>query len=454
MRKHRLHNVPVFWGVVFPHFEFNQSDPEWEQYQICDSRKIGNIGQYLQELTINYKDKLRRKGLNFSSHEITAHELKNIKNVLRRDIHISWEQGNKIERSNEELLVLEENQETVLDEFLYSDVPRMVLRGCAGTGKTLLAKKAAKILADRGLSILFLVFNRLLKEELSKQFKGHKVEVLTILEFMSRSIKQFSKDELTTNDIELFSLSFYDAVVNNETIADEHKFDFLVCDEAQDFMSEEISRGLFEFIRGNAQNGNWLLCLDDIVQSEIYGIYSRNFIKKLEKETRSHSRELYRNYRNPKQIADLANGLYPDENMAIAARKFDSFPKIITTSSKSDEWEKLGNLIKKLTNSGVSPRSINVLTFTAKQNSSLNLHSEIVGFSFGNLQDRNEYLIEWSQVSAFKGLENDIIIIAELPANVLDVRKAELFVAMTRAKTELYVLCEKNDKFVEVVTNA
>lgn len=453
LRKHRLQNVPVFWGVVFPHFEFIQNDPEWDEFQICDMRKLGDIEKFLSELASGFRNKLQLKGLDFHSRELNAYELKNIKNVLRRDIHISWEHGSNIATSRKELAFLEENQENILDEFVYSDVPRMVLRGCAGTGKTLLAKKAAEISSKNRSKVLFIVFNRLLKEELSQHFQGHDVEVATILEFMSRTMKKFGHDPLSTSDVELYSLSFYDAIVGNKNITDADKFDILICDEAQDFMSEEIGRGLFELLRGNGQRGSWLLCLDDIVQSEVYGIYSRQFINKLETETSCNSRELFRNYRNPKQIANHANHLYPDEKMAIPSRKFDSFPKIMTYASAKEEVKQLERLIRNLTNSGVQPESITVLTFSAKQNSNLRPARELAGFSFGNLQDNEANSIEWSQIGAYKGLENDIIILVELPERVLSLRKAELFVAMTRAKTELYVICPKNGEFIEGVKN-
>ena len=54
LRKHRLQNVPVFWGVVFPHFEFIQNDPEWDEFQICDMRKLGDIEKFLSELASGF----------------------------------------------------------------------------------------------------------------------------------------------------------------------------------------------------------------------------------------------------------------------------------------------------------------------------------------------------------------------------------------------------------------
>lgn len=453
LRKHRLQNVPVFWGVVFPHFEFSQTDPEWDEFQICDLRKLGEIPTFLNTLASAFRNKLQLKGLNFPTRELNAYELKNVKNVLRRDIHISWEHGNNIAASNEELIFLEENQENILDEFIYSDDARMILRGCAGTGKTLLAKKAAEISSKNGLKVLFIVFNRLLAAELTRQFQGYDIEVATILEFMANKLDKLDQEKISTNDVELFSLSFYDAVVGNENITDADKYDILICDEAQDFMSEEIARGLFELLRGNGQSGSWLVCLDDIVQSEVYGIYSRNFIRKLETETRCHSRELFRNYRNPKQIANHANRLYPNEKMAIPSRKFDAYPKFITYSSENEEIRQLENIIKKLITSGVNSESITILTFAAKHRSKLRLFNEINGYSVGNLQEEGSYSLEWSQIGAFKGLENDIIILIELPEDILRLRKAELFVAMTRAKTELYVICPHKGEFIEGVKN-
>lgn len=452
LKKNNAPFVPVVWGVVFPQCRFTEHDPEWRDYHICDISKIKEFEKFLTTLFKKSLTALSSKALNIQvNRKYSGQEIKTYKNILRKDIHVDWQSGNLIAESNSDLQVLENHQETILDELNFGKYPRMILRGTAGTGKTLLAIKAAQEANRRNRKTLFLVFNKLLACELKKVFSTTTIEVHTVHQFMlqfcdTKSVSAADQNFFKTH----LPSAFYDSVTCKALEEQLSLYDFLICDEAQDFLTEEIGLGLFDLLEGGANEGRWLICFDDLVQSAVYGDYSANFIHKLEHNTQSISRELFRNFRNPLGIAKWANSLFPEEKLAIPSRNFNSHPTFFSVADTKDEIKKLKKIVLDFLNSGVEPRQISILTFCAKSKSSLIGVSSLGGrrFSHGDFGAPED--ICWFQVGAFKGLENEIIIMVEVPDDIMKSRRAEYFVGLTRAKTAATVICRVESRAWEI----
>lgn len=440
--------APVVWGVVFPHIPFPTIDPEWREYQVCDNSKIDRFEDFLKTLFSESKKHLKAKGLRIElAKKYSSSEMERLKNILRKDIHISWSNGNIIKESITDLKVLESHQETVLDELIFGQNPRMLLKGSAGTGKTLLAIKAAQSFEKRGLKVLFLVFNKLLASQLKKLFTGTNVDVFTINRFMLNFCGIRSpKNPDDKFYWELLPSLFYDMVIEKGMEEQLDLYDFLVCDEAQDFLREDIGRGIFDLLRDGAKKGQWLICIDEEIQSEVYGNYSPDYLARLESQSGCLSRDLFRNFRNPKQIASWANNLFPDKELAIPSRNFDAVPKFETFLTSKDELKKLHEVVLNFISTGVQPEQITILTFAAKNKSKLNQLSSTGGKRLisGNFESSN--VINWFQMGAFKGLENEIVIIIEVPDDVMTSRRPEYFVGLTRARSGVIVICSKESR--------
>lgn len=451
LRNKGLGKIPVFWGVVFPHCKFECNDPEWKPFHVCDIIKIKDFSGYLKNLfkenfaqleTLSYKK--------FEQSALSKDKLKQVKNVLRKDIQITWHAGNKVEQSKSDVKILEKTQEVFLDDFVYSPCPRLILRGGAGTGKTLLSVKAAELLCSQNKNGLFLVFNKLLKTQIENHFHGKSIIVATIYEFMKAYCENLPSTKTTKGAFFSELKDTFCDKVDRDILENKIKpFDFLIFDEAQDFFTEEIGRTLFELVDGGAKQGSWLICLDEEVQSDVYGNYSSDFIQKLETQVDVFIRHLYRNYRNPKPIAECANKLYPNQKLAVPSRDFKSYPNFKTFEHQKDELKTLRNEVTNLLKQGVSFQDITVLTFSSQKSSNLHELTEISGISFTSekIEDKAIY---WHQIGAFKGLENEVIIVTEVPMGALDKRRAEYFVALTRTRTDLIVICHKNTKIWEI----
>src|SRR4051794_18268209 len=77
----------------------------------------------------------------------------------------------------EALVLLTVEQSMVMNRYVRA--PRMVITGCAGSGKTMLAVERARRLARDGQSVLFVCFNKALRKYLADHHPHEGVEYFT-----------------------------------------------------------------------------------------------------------------------------------------------------------------------------------------------------------------------------------------------------------------------------------
>ena len=171
---------------------------------------------------------------------------------------------------------------------------------------------------------------------------------------------------------------------------------------------------IFSLLRGGLKKGNWLISLDKNVQAEIYSKYDPEVLQKLLNNGDCNKRELFRNYRNPRSVGDRANKLYPDVQLPVPSRKFSTYVKIWTYSRNMEMSKILSRKVLDLLDEGVEPGQISILTFESRKKSSLNNLNHIgsvklVNLGFSNFSTPDA--INWSNIQAFKGLENEFILL-------------------------------------------
>jgi len=119
-------------------------------------------------------------------------------------------------------------------------IPRLGVRGMAGSGKTVIAVDHAIRLADQGKKVLLLCYNEALGKKLARQVKKHPlVHAFSFYSFVNSTLKLADRDPLTEKlpdyweDLPANRLSdALDALEKNGTPLE---YDALVVDEAQDF---------------------------------------------------------------------------------------------------------------------------------------------------------------------------------------------------------------------------
>ena len=456
----RSRKFRIYWGVVFPDMTFSETDTEWEPDQICDFLKVGDIERYLLTLGELVKKIFSERGIKTTGEAITRDDIEWAASVLRKDIAVSGTKKTLLISSKNELVREDDNQKIILDEFFYGDRKRMVLSGGPGTGKTLLCQSAARHSSESEKKTLFLCFNRPLANQLALSLSDCKNVIV-------RTVHSFMMETCRSMEVGVQADQIYDHSYFNETLPDLFEeavfralddeksfFDTLIIDEGQDFLGEHLLALIFSLLRDGFQKGNWLISLDKNVQAEIYSKFDPEALQKVIRNGDCDQRELFRNYRNPRSVGEKANSLYPDLLLPVPSRKFTTYVKIWTYSDDVGMPKVLSRKVMDLLDEGVEPNQISILTFEPRAKSSLNKMNKIglanlmhLGYSNFSSPDT----ISWSNVQAFKGLENEFIFLVELSDSAInDTDRAKLFLALTRTLTEAHIICGKKSPILEL----
>ena len=158
--------------------------------------------------------------------------------MIRKDVVTNNEQ-NQILRSSSELINLEEQQKTILDEFFYGNSFQMIVLGGAGTGKTLFCNQLVDYFSSYEDNILYLCFNKNLSIYLSRIFKHlSNVKVSTFHNYMEEYVGKEKIKNLREEENYFSNLlpDFFEDKIINEN--EDKKFDILIVDEAQDILDQ------------------------------------------------------------------------------------------------------------------------------------------------------------------------------------------------------------------------
>lgn len=131
--------------------------------------------------------------------------------------------------SDAQLAKLTEEQTITFDAF--SQFPALRIRGCAGSGKTLLALRHALNQAATGKRVLLLCFNLLLAEHIQRLAAAQPlIEAIAINDFLCRLLNREP-----TEDPAFWHTLVEDARVPAQALGEKGAYDTIIIDEGQDF---------------------------------------------------------------------------------------------------------------------------------------------------------------------------------------------------------------------------
>lgn len=156
-------------------------------------------------------------------------DIARLRTILSPDVayRLGWFQRRSLAEAR--IAVLTQEQALAFDAF--SEFPRLRVRGCAGSGKTLLALRRAFLLADQGKRVLLLCFNLLLAEHL-RRLTAH------LLTLRAQAVNEFLCELLgreDDGDPEFWHNLARDALPAARALAQERRYDAVIVDEGQDF---------------------------------------------------------------------------------------------------------------------------------------------------------------------------------------------------------------------------
>lgn len=445
--------IIVGWGVMFPDIAWNIKDPECEADFIYDASSQNiDFHSWLNGLSNANKKAEARGGRNYK-HNLYPAEVKQIVDYLRGDFDLVPTMTSLLAESQRELVALSSEQYRVLD-FVFNDSnPRMFCKGAAGTGKTLIALEAARRLSQKGKRVLLLCYNRVLASYLRKEIEDGNVTVSSLHRLLYQLIRDTGLTE-KISDAKVSSEELYkqvyaqvaeEAILELLNAGELEKYDALIIDEGQDILYSPVIDVLSELLEGGYPSGCWLILSDPDFQAGVYQGLDEAVVKYFNK-LNPVAIDLKDNFRNPKKVVrEVCTIMGMD--MPICKREIDEKVEYLEYKTKQEQGKKLRALLLDLIRNGAPASSISILSACRTEDSCVATYPPDIGKEILHIKDNleaenEEESFTASTISSFKGLENDIIILTDLPEprDNDNWGQSILYVAMTRAKTKLYAM--------------
>lgn len=436
-------NVLFGYGAMFPDIEYTSSGIDEEQWQVFDVRDGNNVRGFIERLSAGAKMKWESiYGPMKESKLPTLDDVKYMASILRGDFDCAISLSAQLRNADDQLVVLTKEQYRCLDQL--DDNPRCLIRGAAGTGKTLLALEEVKKSVARGEKVALFCFNNNLAEWLSGYFSempdSVKPEFVgTLHKFMSQVSKAAGIAPAYPYDSAMEKQYYEKALPAAAVIAlaDEvERFDKIVIDEAQDLIRGSYLDVLNSCLKKGLARGKWTMFGDFSMQA-IYaeGISGVELIERLEDYTSFIRFKLTINCRNTmpicKEIETVTGFKAPNDLWT----KVDGPPvQYITWTTLEEQRDKLEALLKQLEETHISPEKITVLSPKRRENSVVFMLSDYMIRDYKVSQD---VYTSFCTIQGYKGLENTVIILTDIEDYSSD---KLMYVGLSRARSGLFVL--------------
>lgn len=306
---------------------------------------------------------------------------------------------------------MDDDQLDLIDETIDKS---LLVAGCAGSGKSVIAMHKAKQISDEGFSVILIAY--------------------------TKSLNSF----MQTGNNEGGNYQFY----YHYQWKDKHmpSADYIIVDEIQDFDKEEIE----EFI--NAAKKHFLF-FGDTAQS-IYRQFGKNTmtIEEISKLTNLPVLPLYNNYRLPRPVAKITQN-YVGVNVSryadkIYRNKEKALPHFVQFPDFTSQVQAIAEIVNNNPDSSVGillPNNklvIDTYRELLRLDVSFEYKFQVEGIEKKTMENLDFYsnLPKLMTYHSAKGLQFDIVILPKYDgAKSIEDRKA-LYVAMTRTMHELYVM--------------
>jgi len=415
-----FHDIMFGFGVVMPFTNFTDTGAEIVQDVLLDKRDFrDNLDRYISSLqkywTQEYSSKHGKPYRGLREDEIQV-----ARQILRPDLETALSLGTYLTGTDNALLYL--TNEQIRASRRSAANPRTIVRGSAGTGKTVLAVDRATQLSKGGARVLFLTFNQLLAEHLRQSLasvpEAANVEVRhahsyfrSLIGAAGMSAKLVGED----GDKEHFFRKVMPGVAW-EALAEKpiEPFDVLIVDEAQDRLTPENLDVFDLLLKDGMQRGRWHLYLDP--KQNIYNVETVAEVDERLSEGSPAFDDLYDNCRNTRQVATQAS-IVSGIDLAIDGAPNGQPAEIHEYDDDTDAVAQLEDLLKKLIDSDVQPDQIAILATRRKENSFLVEVSKIAGRNLADPRQEREMAkgaLLMSTMHAFKGLDRQVVIAIEM----------------------------------------
>lgn len=397
-------NIPLGYGVIFPDCEFKIHSSEWDKSIICDNGKFKNFESFFEKIFNYWQNKKANNRI------LEGSEIKEIASYLRPGFEIVESLYNQLNAIEPMMIRLTEEQYQYLDVVASND--RVLCYGGAGTGKTFLAAELSRRIARDSQKVLIVCKSNWLKQYLNSKITNEFVIVSTI-DSAKLDMKRAGFSQCNT----------------------------LIVDEGQDLFNLDDIEILDELIIGGLEKGRWYIFHDSNNQSGLFVQVDEEVLELLESYHPAKV-PLTINCRNTNPILKyIENQLEVD----MGRKDDENGPKVTEKFENKDGAGLLEEELNKLLSEDIPRPNITILSPFIYEDAGVSLLpkklqnriSNLDSYSINSFPDKD---ISFAQIKNFKGLENEVIIIIDLPKEVKKEDRALYYVAMSRARSLLSII--------------
>lgn len=351
--------------------------------------------------------------------------------VLRRSL------GEAAEQEEQAIERLTADQAQVVEAiFQYR---RVLVTGCAGSGKTVVAMKLAELCASYGLDTLVVCFNKALAAHLKSRFEGNeKIEATHFHDLCQRWVARAGLSCPGPQEDSRIVPEDYYASTLPEAFARAiplvpRRFQAILVDEGQDF------RDIW-----------WLAILDlslnedsklFVFRDRGQAIYGGDADVLAFDQTLS----LSTNLRNTKSIHSVLTRLRPEIGLVAAVGPPGRSPEIVVYDALDQVPVELSKVLHRLT-ATEKVRTSDIVVLTARRLQHTPLKDCRAGkFRLTTEPAANDSEVQTSTIHAFKGLESRVVILAGMEPDE-KLTDELLYVGCSRARNHLVVICRAEIK--------
>lgn len=438
-----LRNIIFGIGVMFPDIDYISVGVDEEAWQVFDIHDGKNVRAFIERIADGAVKTMLRLGYQITENMYPSEDdIKYLADLLRGDFDQDVPLRIKQRYAEEGFLALTQEQALCIEQL--EDNPRALIRGTAGTGKTLLAIEAVKTAVAKGERVALFCYNRLLGEGLKDYFSTLPLDkqpmfVGTFHSYMTRLLVAKGIRINEPSD-PLILGHYYRYELTNKVIQEcsgsPFVYDRIIVDEAQDLITEEYLNILDMSIRGGLAKGHWIMFGDFSMQSIYSSMGSEtDYLDMIQTKAFFALFRLTKNCRNTKKICiDIENIVGVPENAAFEDSINAPYVNHITYKDDDDQQRKLIAIINELIADNIKRKDIVILSPRKRADSVVNRLNGLIVRDY-SVQELGQ--IRFSTLQAFKGLESSTVILTDI-TSYQDEKLA--YVGLSRARFSLYVL--------------
>jgi Nuclease-related domain/UvrD-like helicase C-terminal domain/AAA domain len=437
---------PVGWIVILPDIDCPPMTTEFVRGEVIDqhdlvrdiSRRIHGAPSLVQ---LEGRQDLSAP---------TAATCKRIVNFLRPDFERIALVATDLWDAERRITALTEEQYGVLDSIQENRV--CLVKGPAGTGKTNIAIECARRMSAEGMRVLLGCFNRRLGEWLrftavssrpGGVVAGHLHGLLrdciarTPLSADLPGAEEWQQEDLYGRMyFELGALAIDEL---NE------RFDAVLIDEAQDFVPQRLADVVHAWTNGVEYPRVTLF--GDFTRQALYGQPSNTQGRLSSAFSGAPVFNLSVNCRNTKRIAKQTDLMCGFAGTRVSEKQIEGDPvEVFYNSDKAAVITRIEQIINALRAAGFTPSQVIILGSRRRENSCLADVRSAGGWRIKDLSTAMANELAYSTIHSFKGLERPVVIVIEVDSANRDEADSLLYVAMSRARFRLFVICPEQSR--------